>query len=123
MEIQERLAAGAEDEDQYRASDSQLEQCCECDREVYVADEDALRTAFAPATIRRWTQDAKYADGTPRYSAGDLAPGAPAPDFTVHLAKQADGSICSGVGELVAQSLLSFRQPERCLVVDFGSFS
>ena len=121
MDVQERLTA-AEGEDKYYANDTQLQNCCECARDVYVADEGALRKAFAPATIQQWTT-VEYSDGQRRYSAGILQPGDAAPDFPVRIAKPADATISSDTEQLVETSLLSFRKPDRCLVLDFGSFS
>ena len=101
-ELQKRLMTGEGD-----ATDEQLAESCECPRDVYVEDQTALRQAFGPTAIRKWTTFT-YDDGTPRYSVGNLEPGDLAPDMRVLLAKPTGGSMSYSEQELQQVSLSSF---------------
>ena len=56
------------------ADDATLAAACECPRDVYIEGDEALRKAFAPATIVSiFSGDApyaRYADGTCKYNTG-----------------------------------------------------
>ena len=54
------------------ATDEELAAACECDRSVYVEGDEAIRKAFAPATIREWTSRTYGDSSTAKYSSGVL---------------------------------------------------
>ena len=117
------------------ADDATLAATCECPREVYIEGDEALRKAFAPATIvkvlRGEENYARYADGTCKYSDGALTIGAPAPDFKVFEVRRGPGVDLFSTDHLSPTTLLAplnhpgdaMARPRKHLCLDFGSFS
>ena len=111
------------------ADDEALARACECPREVYVEGDQALRKAFAPATIvkvlRGEVAHARYADGGLKYSPGTLTVGQDAPDFDVLEVRRGAGVDLFSVDHLRPTQLLAplRREGRRHVVLDFGSFS
>ncbi len=116
------------------ADDATLAAACECPREVYIESDEALRKAFAPATIVKVLRGeeayARYADGTCKYSDGALTVGAPAPDFEVLEVQRGPGVDLFSTEHLGQTSLLAplrpsgaSETPRKHLCLDFGSFS
>ena len=120
------------------ADDETLAAACECEREVYVEGDEALRKAFAPATIVKVLRGeepyARYADGTCKYGSGTLQVGDAAPDFEVLEVRRGPGvdlfstkhlrptallaPLAKATGQGAAETL-----PRKHLCLDFGSFS
>ena len=103
------------------ATDEDLAAACELERSVYVAGDDALRRAFAPATIARETSRT-YEDGQTLYSDGTLTVGAQAPDVDLWTLERADAAELTPT-KLLALARASAPGLPRYLVLDFGSFS
>ena len=118
-----------------RASDADLAAACELERSVYVAGDEELRVAFAPATIARETSRS-YGDGSgqAKYSEGTLRVGDAAPDAALWAMRSADpdasptparlleaagAAPVAGSSAGIGPSALA----AKFVVLDFGSFS
>jgi hypothetical protein len=100
------------------ATDAQLAAAMECERGVYVAGEAAVRKAFAPATITKWTSEKYENSDRTKYHEGTLKVGDKAPDFDLH-------HLVAPNQKLRDCKLLSFlpATANKFLVLNFGSFS
>ena len=96
------------------ATDEQLAAAMECERSVYVSGDDAVRKAFAPASIAKWTSSTYEGSDRTKYHEGTLKEGDQAPDFDLHQLEAPNQPLKSC-------KLLSFLpKDKKYLVLNFG---
>jgi hypothetical protein len=115
-DVHKQLLAAGPDGDSV-ATDEQLAAAMECERSVYVSGDDAVRKAFAPASIAKWTSSTYEGSDRTKYHEGTLKEGDQAPDFDLHQLEAPNQPLKSC-------KLLSFLpKDKKYLVLNFGSFS